>query len=229
MTDRGNATLLSANLWARRQAHFTRVVIRALELLRELAPEGEETTINRQLYFCLLKASRELDPEGVHPAPLTECCNQPDPDDIVRATRENKRPDFSWTYLDPHEPDAARSSIQFVLECKRLGRPTRSDWILTKNYVEHGIQRFVDPHWAYGKRFPSALMIAYWQSLSGEELLTVINCLLEEKGLTSISLSGRGWQICCITELSHMLVRTFPQSPFQLIHFWIDLRPAGNG
>lgn len=224
MIDEGNPNLLSLNLWAARQAHFTQVVIRALGLLNEVGAAGEETTINRQLYFCLLKASRELDPEGIYPGPLAECCNQPDPDDSARAARENKRPDFTWSYLDPHEPDTARSSIQFVLECKRIGKPTSPQWILTKNYVEHGVQRFVDPRWAYGKRFPSALMVAYWQSSSGDRLLEEINCLLAARGLATISLSEHGWQTCSITELFQILLRTFPQSPFQLVHLWIDLR-----
>jgi hypothetical protein len=219
-----NPTLLSSNLWASREAHFTRVVLRGLEILATRAPSGNENAINREFYFCLLRASRELDPEGIYPPPVTECCNQPDPDDPARAANEAKRPDFTWSYLDPHEPDPTRSSIQFIMECKRLGRPTSPQWILNSNYVEHGVHRFIHPQWAYAKRFPSALMIGYWESMGGDELLAEVNVFLEKKGLPDIALSPNGWQTCSTTQLYHLLLRPFPKSPFSLKHLWLDLR-----
>jgi hypothetical protein len=217
-------TFLSSDLWARREAHFTSVAIRALELLHSSAPSGDENALNRELYFCMLRASRELDPEGIYPGPVAECCNQPDTDDIARATRESKRPDFTWAYLNPHEPDPRKSSIQFILECKRMGIPTNPQWILNSNYVEHGVSRFVDPQWGYAKRFPSALMIGYWQTMDNDVLLAEINGHLVARGLPEIALSGEGWSISSVTELAHTLVRPFPVSPFGLKHLWIDLR-----
>ncbi len=224
MTTASTPTFLSNDLWARREAHFTSVALRALELLHEGAPSGDENALNRDLYFCMLRASRELDPEGIYPGPVAECCNQPDVDDVARATRESKRPDFTWAYLDPHEPDPRKSSIQLIVECKRLGLPTNPQWILNSNYVEHGVRRFVDPQWGYAKRFPSALMIGYWQTMDNEALLAEINDHLLAKGLPEVSLSGEGWKISSITQLSHTLVRTFPVSPFGLKHLWLDLR-----
>jgi hypothetical protein len=197
-----------------------------LELLAADAPDGDENSLNRALYFCLLKACRELDPEGIYPGPpMWECCNQPDPDDLSRATREAKRPDFTWSYLDPHEPDPTRSAIQFVIECKRLGRPTSAQWVLNRNYIDHGVNRFVDPQWAYAKRFPSGLMIGYWQSMDGDELLAEINCFVAAKGLPEIARLSNGWQTSSVTHLYHLLIRTFPKSPFSLKHLWLDLRP----
>jgi len=224
-TTTSSPTFLSGDLWARREAHFTSVTLRALELLHANAPAGDENALNRELYFCMLRASRELDPEGIYPGPVAECCNQPDPDDLARATRESKRPDFTWSYLDPHEPDPLRSSIQFVVECKRLGMPTNPQWVLNSNYVEHGVHRFVDPQWGYGKRFPSALMIGYWQTMDCDVLLAEINGYLHAKGLPDIGPSTHGWRISSITQFSHTLVRSFPISPFGLKHLWLDLRP----
>lgn len=224
MTTANTPTFLSNDLWARREAHFTSVALRALELLHECAPSGDENALNRELYFCMLRASRELDPEGIYPGPVAECCNQPDANDVARATRESKRPDFTWAYLDPHEPDPRRSSIQLIVECKRLGLPTNPQWILNSNYVEHGVGRFVDHQWGYAKRFPSALMIGYWQTMDNAVLLAEINSYLLAKGLPEVSLSGEGWKISSITQLSHTLVRTFPVSPFGLKHLWLDLR-----
>ena len=222
MTVEASPTFLSNDLWARRKAHFTGVALRALELLRHDAPNGDENALNRELYFCMLRASRELDPEGLYPGPAAECCNQPDPDEVTRATRESKRPDFTWAYLDPHEPDPRRSSIQFVVECKRLGTPSSPQWVLNKNYVANGVNRFVDPQWGYAKRFPAALMIGYWETMDGNVLLAEINSYLMSDGLPNMSLSAEGWK--SISDLSHTLVRSFPISPFELRHFWIDLR-----
>lgn len=225
MTSTNTPSLLSSNLWATREAHYTRVVLKALELLAANPPGGDENSLNRALYFCLLRACRELDPEGIYPGPpMWECCNQPDPDDISRATREAKRPDFTWSYLDPHEPDTARSAIQFVIECKRLGKPSVVQWVLNRNYVDHGVNRFVDAQWAYAKRFPSALMIGYWQSMDGEEVLAEVNGFLSTKGLPKIILSLDGWQISSTSQLYHLLIRSFPKSPFSLKHLWLDLR-----
>jgi hypothetical protein len=192
--------------------------------MHENAPGGDENALNRKLYFCMLRASRELDPDGIYPGPVAECCNQPDPDDIARATRESKRPDFTWAYLDPHEPDPLKSCIQLVVECKRLGEPSSPHWILNRNYVEHGVVRFVDPQWGYAKRFPSALMIGYWQTMGKDALLAEINAYLYANGLPNLSLTGEECNISSITQVSHKLVRPFPVSPFNLKHLWLDLR-----
>src|ERR1039458_5301255 len=92
--------LKSDRLWAKREEMCLAILERALLLLRKEPglPEAE-VDLNRKLYFCLLSASRELYPnEDVSPIP--ECNNQPDPDDEARSTREQKRPDFQWIFLD---------------------------------------------------------------------------------------------------------------------------------
>jgi hypothetical protein len=147
--------LKSRHLWAKRKARCVAILERALRMLRaEPDLKEAEVDLNRQLYFCLLNASRELYPtDGIPPIP--ESNNQPDPDDESRATREQKRPDFQWIYLDQYEPDPRRSSKQFVVECKRLGKSPRANWVFNLNYVNHGINRFRDKQWAYAQRFPS--------------------------------------------------------------------------
>ena len=119
----------SRNLWAKREAKCLAILERALMLLRMEGdlPEAE-VDLNRRLYFCLLSASRELFPND-NIAPTPECNNQPDSDDESRAVREKKRPDFQWIYLDRYESDPHRSSKQFVVECKRLGKSARTDWV----------------------------------------------------------------------------------------------------
>jgi hypothetical protein len=111
----------SRELWSKREAKCLSIIERALHLLRqEPAFPISEAELNRCFHFCLLSASRELYPDD-EIAPALECNSQPDPDDEVRARREQKRPDFQWIYLDRYEADPKRSSKQFVVEAKRLG------------------------------------------------------------------------------------------------------------
>lgn len=215
--------LTSRHLWAVREAKFFTIIIRSLVLLRECEnlPEAE-VDLNRELYFCLLRATRELYPEE-ELAPLTECNNQPDLDDEARAKREQKRPDFQWVYLDRYEPDPDCSSRQFVVECKRLGKALRSGWVFNFNYTDHGIVRFREPEWAYAKRAPSGAMVGYWQSMNGDELLGEVHEGSRKKSLPDLTPIG-GWNPGNVTRFEHTFDRPFEISPFKLHHLWIDLR-----
>jgi hypothetical protein len=193
------------------------MMLRQIENLPET-----EVELNRQLYFCLLTASRELYPED-EIAPVPECNNQPDPDDEVRAKREQKRPDFQWIYLDRYEPDPCRSSMQFVVECKRLGKAIRSGWVFNLNYTDHGIVRFRELEWAYAKRFPSGAMVGYWQSMNGDELLSEVHEGSWAKSLPDLIPVG-DWNVGGVSWFEHTFERPFEISPFRLHHLWIDLR-----
>lgn len=214
---------LARNLWASREAKCLSIIERALSLLQNSKDLPEtEVELNRCLHFCLLTASRELYPDD-EIAPTMECNNQPDPDDDARVKREQKRPDFQWIYLDRYESDAQRSSKQFVIECKRLGKPPRSDWLLNINYSTHGIRRFRDPEWSYAKGMRSGAMIGYWQSMEGEDVLREVNVGCQNNSLPEVVLID-GWNISGTSRLEHTLNRTFKISPFKLHHLWIDLR-----
>jgi hypothetical protein len=224
MSDLG-PQLLSRRFWSTREARCLCTIERALVLLRatEKLPETE-VELNYRFYFCLLEASRELYPEN-EIAPISESNNQPDPDDEVRAKRLLKRPDFQWIYLDRYEADAQRSSKQFVVECKRLGKSTRTDWVYNVNYTNHGIQRFREPDWAYAKRFQSGAMVGYWQSMEGDPLLGEIHEESRKKPLPDLLLLGV-WKTGEVSRLEHTFTRSFEISPFRLHHLWLDLRPA---
>jgi hypothetical protein len=215
--------LFSRNLWATREAKCFSIIERALAVLRQTEdlPEAE-VDLNRRFYFCLLSAARELDPDD-QIAPITECNNQPDPDDEARAKREQKRPDFQWVYLDRYESDPQRSSKQFVVECKRLGKAFRADWILNSNYINHGIARFREPEWAYAKRFASGAMVGYWQSMQANDVIGEVNAECRRVSLPDLVLNG-SWKAGDVSRLEHTLDRPFEISPFRLHHLWIDLR-----
>lgn len=217
--------LKARGLWTKREGMCFAILERALGLLR--TEEGlpiAEVDLNRRLYFRLLAASRDLYPTN-DVAPLSECNNQPDPDDESRAKREQKRPDFQWVYLDRYERDPKRSSKQFVVECKRLGKSFRSDWIFNVNYVRHGICRFRDPEWAYAQRFSSGAMVGYCQSMEPSQVLQEVN---EEARGNSLPDLVRRSPAACVEQLEHSFERPFEVSPFHLLHLWIDLRPASG-
>ena len=215
--------LRSRRLWAKRETMCLATLDRALTLLR-LSPDlpESEVELNRRLYWCLLAANRTLYPEN-DIGPELECNNQPDPDDEARIAREYKRPDFQWSYLDRYEPDPLRSSRQFVVECKRLGKSLRAARVFNLNYVNHGIGRFRDPNWAYAQRFPSGAMIGYWQSMGETQILDEIHGESRKNSLPDLVLIG-AWKMGAVSRLEHVFDRPFDVSPFRLHHLWIDLR-----
>lgn len=217
----------SRGLWAKREARCLSILVEALERLRKIAdlPESE-VDLNRCLYFCLLEASRELYPEE-EVAPQVECNNQPDPDDEARTKRELKRPDFQWAYLDRYEERAHHSSKQFVVECKRLGKAIRSDWVLNVNYVQHGIMRFNLLEWAYAKRFSTGAMVGYWQNMEPHDVLSEVNEEGSRNALPPLVLDGL-WSPGGVSRFAHVLDRPFEVTPFTLKHLWVDLR-SGEG
>ena len=221
-------SLKSRRLWARREARFLTILERALQLLSsESNLSKSENELNRKLYFSLLTATGDLFPRE-ELLPIYEAQNQPDPDDEARVAREGKRPDFMWKYRDRYESNPERSSREFVVECKRLGAPPRADWVLNRNYVTHGIRRFVDPQHAYAKRFPSAAMVGYWQDMSAAEVLREVNAAAREHDLPPLTLNETGSRRDSVRRLDHFLERPFPVSPMHLNHLWADVRETGD-
>ena len=214
--------LRSFSFWKQREEMCLNTLSRALTLLclQENLPE-DEPQLNRLLYFGLLRAQRELYPDD-EIGPIAECNNQPDANDASLALRESKRPDFQWIYVDVYEPDPERSSKQFVVECKRLGRPSRPDWPFNVNYVLNGVKRFRDPSYGYGQGFSGAAMVGYWQSMELPDVLSEVNSIATKESIPSLvispELSSR------VRRLEHVFERLLATSPFRLVHLWIDLR-----
>lgn len=214
--------------WEKHVGLVLEVLMEALTILRSKVPLPEsETELNRELYWCLLEANQRLSRlgRGLDHAPVPEGKSPPDPDDIKRSKRENKIPDFYWGFIDHTEPDHRRCSRNLFIECKRLGKPSRPDWVFSKNYIRHGVLRFITPDHAYAKGERSAVMIGFVQSMEFEEVLKEVN--LTASSLLIALLTGplKGWKKEGISELENRLVRSFPISPIQLQHLWVDLRP----
>lgn len=207
-------------LWERHHEKVLSIAREALQLLKAEWPVGDEHALNRSLYFCLLKANANAAKRGepcFDYSPMWEAQNQPRPENEVDV--EHKRPDFQWVYLDHEETDPTRSARNFVIECKRLGNPTPSGWVLNLHYVDDGIVRFVDPAWRYGRAVASGAMVGYIESMGFDDVFAEVQARLSQRSLASLNVLGSGDDLF---ELDHSLARSFALSPFRLVHLWID-------
>ncbi len=218
--------LKGINLWENHERRVLRVLTIALRLLanEKDLPAGENE-INRRLYFYILHAIRELHNQGVDliSCPIYEGNNQPDASDKKGATRENKRPDFQFGFIDHQEPDPDASARQYVIECKRLGESGRSNWVLNTNYVEHGVMRFHADEYGYGKSRPSGAMVGYIQTSLADQILASVNQAADARSISRITLSPEGWQRGDVSYLGHRFNRATVPTPFNLHHLWLDL------
>lgn len=216
--------------WASFETRVLQVIESALVILRnskrDLTKENEDN-LNYELYFCMLTAVRQLGGEdsGINSPPAYECWNQPLEGEELLDVARRKRSDFQWGYIDHSEPDPRRSAKHYYVECKRLGAPTRSDWVFNQNYVLYGVVRFVEPEWKYGRASSSGTMIGYIQSMEGKDILAEVNEEACNSDIPPIELGPKGWKGNGVSRLEHQLDRpkVVPQR-FALRHFWVDLQ-----
>ncbi|WP_420127241.1 hypothetical protein [Longimicrobium sp.] len=219
--------LNGARLWRRQVQKTSAILVRALELLEPRDANEQEDDLNRKLYFCLLQANREAThwPLGAFDcAPVYEGRNLPSANDFVRTAREGKRPDFQWTFIDHQSPDPKRSVRTIVIECKRLGAPTRHGWPLNENYVRNGIMRFVREEHGYACDDVEAVMVGYIQSMDFPQIAAEVNATTVQEAIPSVPPPVQGWNLRGVSHLAHTMERTFGVTPFGLLHFWVDLR-----
>jgi hypothetical protein len=211
----------SIDLWANHERRCLEVLRAALELLGLPDDTESEVDINRRLYGCLIRASHAIaarDGSESLAAPVPEGRNPPVASDAQRATREHKIPDFYWAYIDHLATNPMAAARQFVVECKRLTTRSRN-WVYTAQYVDAGIVRFVTVEHSYGKESPSGVMVGYLQLMNLEQALSEVNARAVGKSLPPLHLVNNDGRMP--VELSHELVRSFPDSPFRLIHLWL--------
>ena len=181
----------------------------------------KENQLNRNFYFCLVSANCQLRKQnkGLESPPFYEGNIQPSPDDKQQALRELKRPDFQWSISDTSE-SPERSSKQFVLECKRLGKPSSRNWIFNKNHVQDGIKRFIDDKYGYGDGVKSSAMLGYIQNMCVNTILSEVN--REVKSIQQPLISNQ-IEYPNHTRMSHKITKNFPLNTIELKHIWIEI------
>ncbi len=218
----------AGQVWRNHERRVLRIFEGALELLRaEDNLDVCEDLLNRKLYFCVLKANAKQYRlgKGFDWLPLFDGKNQPDANDKERATREHKRPDFQWGFVDHTEPNPERQGKHYIIECKRLGTPVSKAWVFNRNYVQQGILRFVCAEHGYGKSVSSGAIVGYIRSMLSADILSDVNVHATQARLPSITLSRDGWVDGGVSQLEQELDRPkVPPTPFSLRHLWVDLR-----
>ncbi len=220
---------LSRKFWEKFEKEVFDIIELALIYLKQEKdlPQNEEE-LNRKLYFKMIGANYELlrsDDKRGDCTPLNDSKNQPNIDDITREQRkrEQKRPDFQFSRTDIHSPVSEKSVKQIIVENKRLGEPTSSNWILNENYVNNGIKRFLDFEWRYGLDAAVGAMIGYIQNMDFPTILNEVNETAKQQNLPElvcIPLKNKN----SLFILEQKLKRKFPKKKFKLKHFWIDIR-----
>jgi hypothetical protein len=220
--------LFELPVWGDLEQRVHEIFARALiGLAQEPRLPREEDPLNRKLLHSCRRANYELRREGRGlPCPIFyEASNQPVADDPERASRLRKRPDFQCGYHDDLADNAEDSELFYTVECKRLGLPTRSDWVLNLNYVVNGINRFIRGESGYAKGAPSGMMIGYIQSMEPEAVLFEVNQNALSQGVPAITLPPGAWVSQGLTVLNpHVFPRDIEPRTFSLCHHWIDLR-----
>lgn len=186
----------------------------------------QEDFLSRELHRCCLEANHRLrkSGRGVEYI-LAQVTNQPLPDDEYRATRLQKRPDFACGYHDDSLPEDRyeEADCLYTIECKRLGSPSSPRWVLNRNYVDHGVNRFENPEWGYAQGCSSGMMIGFMQNMDPDVILAEVNGYLALA--PAIALSAAGWALRALTILDNQsFQRRVRPSPFKLNHCWVDLR-----
>ncbi len=226
----GQPRISQLQTWDRHVELVLTVLVRALAILQSrVGSTDSEISLNRELYLCLLDANREVyasTGEAFDHAPTPEGKNPPDADDLQRVLREDKIPDFYWGFID-HSAINPRSGVRnFVIECKRLGKPTRADWVFNENYINHGVLRFVTKVYGYAKGEKEGAMVGYVQSMDFGDILIEVNRTATGVSVAELEGPDGGWQLGGTSNLHHNLTRPFKISPFYLQHWWVDIRSA---
>ncbi|MCK4341929.1 MAG: hypothetical protein KAY37_09430 [Phycisphaerae bacterium] len=215
--------LFTLDTWGRHENLVLEVFQCALVRLESESelPE-DERELNRKLYFRAKEENLRLTRagRGLGSTIIPDSPNPPIDENAESRARESKRPDFQCELIDAQ----AGEYLVYALECKRLGRPKPSGWVLNRNYTKHGVQRFMDPESGYGEGAESGAMIGYLQTMSPDEILKEVNGHAKKVNMPSIHRETDEWIDRGVTRLDQTLNRMVSPSPFRLRHLWIDLR-----
>jgi hypothetical protein len=217
----------SPMLWQRHETLYVGLFYAALQKLSEKKfGTSNEDMISERLcpifHTLCYEESRRQQCE-IHP-PCWEKPIQPVNKNELKGGKKRKRPDFTCTLYDYSASCADEFAISFHVECKRLGVPSSSRWILNENYVTEGIKRFDCSSHEYGKRAASGMMIGYIISMSHEKIQDEVNTHqtlhCPDNPRIAFLFDNKSVQRC------HQDLKRKNVKPdeFKLIHLWVDLR-----
>ncbi len=214
-------------LWQRHEALYCEVFLDSLQrLARKKIVSGDEDAISEMLCPILREICFELGQtrDIEISEPNWEGPIQPVLDCELTGGKKRKRPDFTCKLVNPWAISSEGHEISFHIECKRLGLPTSSSWVLNRNYVTKGMQRFDYGSHEYGKRASSGMMIGYLIDMEPEKVLKDVNGFMKEYLPDFPDINMQCSQGIVFQSRQHLERKHVKPQTFDLIHMWANLR-----
>lgn len=216
-----------ATLWNRHITLYSDIFSAALKELSESSLiSRDEDAISERLCLILssvcyrLGKSRNQDVQ----TPCWEAPIQPVAGDELRGGKIKKRPDFTCKCINPWAISHEKYEISLHIECKLLGYPTSTTWILNENYVKNGIKRFDSKIHEYGKMANSGMMIGYIISMTPAEIEAEVNVYQKKYAPENDQIKFSFNTITPFNACQHIIRKNVCPTQFELIHLWADLR-----
>lgn len=215
--------MLKKSFWKDRQLSYLQVFSDALPILQQrchnrTADFESEDEISRELSFAIeqvvFQAKYRHSDIGL---PTFQVYGQPDSKDIKKVKREDKCPDFIWTYVDY----VNKARRDFVVECKRLRDDETHH---CREYVTNGLKRFTVKEWSYGYCCQIGLIIGYVEGLKLDNCITKIRSYLIKENIVDITNVRGDVLLDDIVHYKHTLNRIdIAFSPFELHHYLVSI------
>lgn len=218
-----------ATLWIRHVQLYSEVFSVALKALSE-SPSilGDEDAISERLCPALSRVCFEISKTRNQElqTPVWESPIQPVKNDELKGGKKRKRPDFTCRLINPRADSHEKYENSLHVECKLLGCPTSSSWVLNENYVKNGIKRFDSKTHEYGKRADSGIMIGYIISMTPEDIESEVNNY-QKKHLPEYNQIKFLFDTKPIFKTRQDIKReNVTPYRFELFHLWVDLRKS---
>ena len=214
-------------MWKRYVDMYIEIFAIAIELLaKSSCDKCDEPTISLALCPILsdvcFKESKNRNYNI--PTPNWENPIQPIRGDDLNEGRIGKRPDFTCTLTNHMATSIDKFEISLHVECKRLGMPTSTTWLLNENYVTNGIMRFDSIEHGYGNRAFSGLMIGYIVSMTPECILKEVNSYQKKhcKENPAIKYIEKRSNVQFYEQILRR--RNLKPSVFHLAHLWVEMQ-----
>jgi len=215
--------MLRKNFWYNMQIAYLQVCRDSAFILHqksliEKKKYTNEDDISRDFYFAIEEVvySSNYIKQKLN-LPTFQANSQPLAIDKIKVKREDKRPDFMWSYFDY----VNRQRLDFHIECKRLRRDKNHH---CKEYVYNGVNRYLDKEWSYGLHCEMGLMIGYVEELIIEDCVAQIENNLKKLSLPTLQKLTVEDYDAEIVFLHHKVDRVdIPKSPFELHHYLIKI------
>ena len=135
-----------------------------------------------------------------------------------------KKPDFSYSMVNPLAESEKDYEINLHIECKCIGYNRSPSWNLNMNYINDGINRFDYLSHKYGRGANDGIMIGYIISSTKNNIQEIINQKLP-KNIEKLKFKTKNKIENITTKFERENVEPFD---FKLHHIWADFTKDDN-